>query len=80
VSVYYGSGFSNADGPPSHLPGHAEVSFSAGKSFGQSLSVSLTVLNVADRHLLVDNSLTFGGVHYNDPRQIYGQVHYRFGY
>jgi TonB-dependent receptor-like protein/carboxypeptidase family protein len=80
VSVYYGSGFSNGDGPPSHLPGHAEVSFSAGKSFGQSLSVSLTVLNVADRHLLVDNSLTFGGVHYNDPRQIYAQVHYRFGY
>jgi hypothetical protein len=80
VNVSYGSGFSNGDGSSSHLPGHAEVNLSAGKSFGQSLSVSLTVLNVADRRLLVDNSLTFGGVHYNDPRQIYAQVHYRFGY
>ena len=25
-----------------------------------------------------DNSLTFGGFHYNDPRQIYGEVRYRF--
>ncbi|HEY0799636.1 MAG TPA: hypothetical protein VGD54_02265 [Steroidobacteraceae bacterium] len=40
---------------PSHLPGHAETNLSAGKSFGQSLSVSLTLLNVANRHLLVDN-------------------------
>ena len=24
--------------------------------------------------------LTFGGFHYNDPRQIYAQIHYRFGY
>jgi hypothetical protein len=28
----------------------------------------------------VDNSLTFGGFHYNDPREIYGQVQYKFGY
>ena len=80
MSVYYGSGFSNGQGPPSHLPGHAEVNLSAGKSFGENLSASVTVLNVADRHLLIDNSLTFGGVHYNDPRQIYAQIHYRFGY
>ncbi|MDP9087822.1 MAG: TonB-dependent receptor [Pseudomonadota bacterium] len=80
LSVYYGSGFSNGGGPPSHLPAHAEVNLSAGKSFGQSFSASLTVLNLADRHLLVDNSLTFGGVHYNEPRQIYAQIHYRFGY
>ena len=33
-----------------------------------------------NRHLLVDNSLTFGGFHYNDPRQIYAQIHYKFGY
>jgi outer membrane cobalamin receptor len=80
VSVYYGSGFANGDAPPSHLPSHAEINLSAGKSFGQSLSASLTILNLADRHLLVDNSLTFGGVHYNDPRQIYAELHYRFGY
>jgi TonB-dependent receptor-like protein/carboxypeptidase family protein len=80
MSVYYGSGFANGDVGPSHLPGHAEINLSAGKSFGENFSASLTVLNLADRHLLVDNSLTFGGVHYNDPRQIYAQIHYKFGY
>jgi hypothetical protein len=80
MSVYYGSGFANGDVGPSHLPGHAEVSLSGGKSFGESFSASLTILNLTDRHLLVDNSLTFGGVHWNDPRQIYAQIHYKFGY
>ncbi len=80
MSVYYGSGFANGDAPPTHLPGHAEINLSGGKSFGESFSASLTILNIANRHLLVDNSLTFGGVHYNDPRQIYAQIHYRFGY
>jgi hypothetical protein len=42
--------------------------------------VSLNVLNVANRRLLLDNSLTFGGFHYNDPRQIYGEVRYHFHY
>jgi hypothetical protein len=80
ISVHYGSGFANGDAPPTHLPGHAEINLSTGKSFGQSLQASLTILNLTDRHLLIDNSLTFGGVHYNDPRQIYAQIRYRFGY
>ena len=80
MSVYYGSGFANGDAPPTHLPSHAEINVSAGKSLGQSLEASLTVLNLTDRHLLTDNSLTFGGVHYNDRRQIYAQIHYKFGY
>jgi hypothetical protein len=80
MNVYYGSGFANGEAPPTHLPGHAEVNLSAGKSFGAGFSASLTILNLANRHLLVDNSLTFGGVHYNDPRQIYAQIHYKFGY
>ena len=80
MSVYYGSGFANGEAPPSHLPSHAEINLSAGKSFGESFSASVTLLNLANRHLLVDNSLTFGGVHYNDPRQIYAQIHYKFGY
>jgi hypothetical protein len=62
------------------LPGHAELNLSAGKAWGQSLSASLTVLNVTDRHLLIDNSLTFGGSHWNDPRQVYVRVNYKFGY
>jgi hypothetical protein len=80
VNVYYGSGFSNGDGSPSHLPSHAELNLSAGKSFARNFSASLTVLNATNRHLLVDNSLTFGGFHYNDPRQIYAQIRYKFGY
>jgi outer membrane receptor protein involved in Fe transport len=81
ANVYVGSGFSNGSGvPPSHLPGHAELNLSAGKKFGNNLSVSLTALNVTNRHLLTDNSLTFGGFHWNDPRQVYAQVDYKFGY
>jgi hypothetical protein len=42
------------------------------------LSVSVTALNAANRRFLLDNSATFGGMHYADPRQIYVQVRYRF--
>jgi hypothetical protein len=81
ANVSVGSGYSNGSGePPSHLPGHAELNLSAGKAFGTNLSVSVTALNVTNRHLLVDNSLTFGGFHWNDPRQVYAQIDYRFGY
>lgn len=81
ANVYVGSGFSNGSGePPSHLPGHAELNLSAGKTFGNNLSVSVTALNVTNRHLLVDNSLTFGGFHWNDPRQVYAQIDCKFGY
>jgi len=32
--------------------------------------VSVTALNVANLRLQIDNSLTFGGFHWNEPRQI----------
>jgi hypothetical protein len=80
VNISSGSGFLNGDGPSSHLPGHTEVDLKAGKTFTKNLSASLTVLNVANRHLLIDNSLTFGGLHYNNPRQAYAELHYKFGY
>ena len=35
-------------------------------------------LNVANARVLLDNSLTFGGFHYNDPRQLYAELRYRF--
>jgi hypothetical protein len=79
-NVYYGSGFSNGSPPPSHLPGHTTFDVTVGKSFSERLTVSLTALNVANRHLLLDNSLTFGGFHYNNPREIYVEVRYRFHY
>ena len=83
TNVYYGSGFTNGGagpGDPDHLPGHTTFDVTAGKEFGERFSLSVTALNVANRHLLIDNSLTFGGVHYNNPREIYGQLRWRFHY
>ena len=84
TNVYYGSGFTNgmpdAQFPGSHLPQHTTFDLSVGKHFGERFTASLTALNVANRHLLIDNSLTFGGFHYNDPREIYGEIRWRFHY
>jgi len=80
ANLYYGSGFSNGEGAPSHLPSHASLDLSLGKTLRDNLSTSVTVLNVGNQHLLIDNSLTFGGFHYDNPREIYGEIRYRFGY
>ncbi|MGA8528062.1 MAG: TonB-dependent receptor, partial [Acidobacteriaceae bacterium] len=83
-NVYYGSGFSNGyTAPPSpytgnYLPAHTTFDLAVGKSIGENWSVSAQSTNVANTRVLLDNSLTFGGFHENDPRQIYGQLRYRF--
>lgn len=83
-NVYYGSGFSNGyAAPPSpylgdYLPSHTTADVSFGRKFGERLTLAVNALNVANTRVLLDNSLTFGGFHYNDPRQIYGEVRYRF--
>jgi len=66
--------------PGNYLPGHTTLDFSLGKSFAEKYSVSVTALNVTNRRVLLDNSVTFGGFHYNDPRQIYVELRYRFHY
>jgi outer membrane receptor protein involved in Fe transport len=85
TNVDYGSGFTNGlQGFPgwpysgAHLPQNTTVDLSVGKNFGENYSVSVTALNVADQRVLSDSSLTFGGFHYNDPREIYAQFKYRF--
>jgi hypothetical protein len=89
TNVYYGSGFTNGgydpDGPPvdpsypnQYLPAHTTFDLAVGKKISDNLSASVTAINVANRRVLLDNSLTFGGFHYNDPRQIYGELRYRF--
>jgi hypothetical protein len=84
TNVYYGSGFTN--GSPNqqfrgrYLPQHTTFDVSLGKSFGEAYAVSITALNAANRHLLLDSSLTFGGFHYNHPREIYIEFRYRFHY
>jgi Carboxypeptidase regulatory-like domain/TonB dependent receptor/TonB-dependent Receptor Plug Domain len=84
ANVYYGSGFLNglpdAQYPGAYLPQHTSFDLSVGKHFGEKYSVSVTALNVANRRVELDNSLTFGGFHYNDPRAIYAEVRYRFHY
>jgi outer membrane receptor for ferrienterochelin and colicin len=77
--LYYGSGFTNGQSDiPAHLEPHTTFDLSLGKTIAESLSVSLVGLNVTNRRFLLDNSQTFGGTHYADPRQIYVQVKYRF--
>jgi len=86
MNMYYGSGFSNGDPdaqyPGDYLPQHTTFDISVGKSFGEGdkYRLSVTAVNVANRRVLLDNSLTFGGFHYNEPRQIYAEFRWRFHY
>ncbi len=87
TNVYYGSGFTNglfgtpeAQYPGMYLPSHTTFDLSLGKDFAEKYSVSVTALNVANRRVQLDNSLTFGGFHWNEPREIYGEFRYRFNY
>ncbi len=86
TNVYYGSGFTNGTPTPGtpypgpYLPQHTTFDISLGKSFAEKFTVSVTALNVANRRVLLDNSLTFGGFHFNDPREIYAEFRWRFHY
>ncbi|MGA7851090.1 MAG: carboxypeptidase regulatory-like domain-containing protein [Terriglobales bacterium] len=87
TNIYYGSGFTNglygtpqAQYPGPYLPSHTTFDLALGKSFAEKYTVSVTALNVANRRVQLDNSLTFGGFHWNDPRQIYGEFRFRFKY
>ena len=90
-NVYYGSGFSNGtagatDGggnlispyQGNYLPVHTTFDVSAGKALGENLKLAVTVVNVTNHRVLTDSSLTIGGFHYNDPRQISAELRYRF--
>jgi hypothetical protein len=82
TNVYYGSGFTNGlpgvQYPGNYLPSHTTVDLALGKTFAEKYTISLDALNVANRRVQLDNSLTFGGFHWNDPRQIYAEFRYRF--
>ena len=90
-NVYYGSGFTNGNGPAvtglapccsilDYLPGHTTVDLSVGKDFGESFTISVSGLNVGNRRVMLDDSLTFGGFHFNDPREVIVELRYRFHY
>jgi Carboxypeptidase regulatory-like domain/TonB-dependent Receptor Plug Domain len=85
ANVYYGSGFTNGlagtgQGPyqGDYLPAHTTFDLSAGRSFSDNWRVSVSAVNVADNRVLLDNSITVGGFHYNDPRMITAELRYRF--
>ncbi|WP_263352644.1 TonB-dependent receptor [Acidicapsa acidisoli] len=85
TNVYYGSGFTNGlaganEGPynGAYLPAHTTFDISGGHAFGERLHLSASVLNVTNHRVLLDNSVTIGGFHYNDPRIISAQLKYRF--
>jgi len=87
TNVYYGSGFSNGlqgvtgwPYPGEYLPGHTTFDLSLGKDFGERFSASVTALNVTNERVIYDDSVTYGGFHWNLPRQIYVQLRYRFHY
>jgi outer membrane receptor protein involved in Fe transport len=76
-NLNYGSGFVDGEGP-AHLPSHTTFDLSLGKSLGENWNVRLTGLNLSNHRYLLDNSNTFGGTHYVNPREISVQVKYRF--
>ncbi|HLZ41619.1 MAG TPA: TonB-dependent receptor [Candidatus Sulfotelmatobacter sp.] len=84
TNVYYGSGFTNAfpgqPYPGNYLPQHTTFDLTVGKDFGERFSASLNALNVANRRYEIDNSVTFGGFHWNNPREIFVELRYRFHY
>jgi hypothetical protein len=87
TNVYYGSGFTNGlaganEGPYNgpYLPVHTTFDSSIGHNIGRRWKISATAVNVTNHRVLLDNSITIGGFHYNDPRQISAEVRYRFNY
>lgn len=84
TNVYYGSGFTNAfpgqPYPGNNLPQHTTFDLTLGKDFGERFSGSVNAMNLANRRVELDNSITFGGFHWNNPREVYVELRYRFHY
>jgi hypothetical protein len=87
TDAYYGSGFANGlagsgsgpyQGP--YLPVHTTFDISAGRALGERWKLSATLLNATNHRVLLDNSITIGGFHYNDPRMIAADLRYRFNF
>ena len=85
TNVYYGSGFANGlagtgSGPyqGNYLPVHTTFDIATGHSFGENWNLTASILNVTNHRVLMDNSVTVGGFHFNDPRMFLVQAKYRF--
>jgi hypothetical protein len=51
-----------------------------GRSFGERWSAQVSALNIGNNRFLLDNSNTFGGTHFYDPRRVSVQLRYKFRY
>ena len=86
LDLSYGSGFKNGNPDPTtpypnpYLEPHTTFDLSLGHTFREDLTTSVSITNLTNRRLLLDNSLTFGGFHYNEPRQLFAELKYRFKY
>ena len=82
TDIYYASGFTDGDSPNGngHLTPHTTADMTVGKNFGENLSLSVQGINITNCRVLLDNSFTFGGTHYINPREIFVQLRWRFHY
>lgn len=92
-NVYYGSGFVNGTagavdsggnliGPYQgrYLPVHTTFDVAAGATLGEKWRLAVNVVNASNHRVLTDSSLTIGGFHYNDPRQVSAELRYSFNF
>jgi outer membrane receptor protein involved in Fe transport len=79
-NVLYGSGvvFSQFGQGDAHCPAHTTADVSLGKSFGDKLKVSFSVVNLTNSRYALSYHNDFAGTHENNPREILGSVRYHF--
>lgn len=84
TDVFYASGFTNGAAPQmapgDHLQPHTSFDLALSREFLERFTLNLQAINVANRRVLLDNSFTFGGTHYLNPREMFVQLRYRFHY
>jgi outer membrane cobalamin receptor len=78
ANLNYGSGFLQGNGP-AHLRPHTTFDLGAGTTW-EPWTLTLSATNITNKRYLLDESNTFGGTHYADPRQVSLQAGYRFSY
>ena len=77
TNVVHGSGVLAGDGP-SHLQPNTTADVSVGHSVGERWRLSVTALNISNSRYPFSVNSSFAGTHFNNPREIIGQIRYSF--
>jgi len=77
TNYVHGSGVLAGDGPQ-HIPPTNTADVMLGKSFGESLTASVSALNLSNTRYPFSINSSFAGTHFNNPREIIGSVRFRF--